>query len=99
MVKSIDAPDRVTVAFHLRYPSASFLTMLAHPANFIYAKKYLEQDIHYYKKNAVGTGPFKLKSYVHGSSIELERNPNYWKPGLPYGSLILMFPGVLALFL
>ncbi|MGE3539834.1 MAG: ABC transporter substrate-binding protein [Candidatus Tectimicrobiota bacterium] len=84
MIKSIETPDRDTVVFHLHYPSASFLTMLAHPANFIYAKKYLEQDMHYYKRHAMGTGPFKLKSYVRGSSLELERNPQYWKKGLPY---------------
>ena len=58
--------------------------MLAHPANFIYAKKYLDQDINYYKKNTMGSGPFKLKEYVRGASIELERNPNYWKQGFPY---------------
>jgi peptide/nickel transport system substrate-binding protein len=84
MVKSIDAPDRDTVVFHLHYPASSFLNMIAHPANFIYAKKYLDEDIHYYKRHAMGTGPFKLKSYVRGASLELERNPNYWKAGLPY---------------
>ena len=25
-----------------------------------------------------------MKNYVRGSVIELERNPNYWKKGLPY---------------
>lgn len=84
MVKSIEAPDPNTVIFRLHYPAASFLTMLAHPANFIYAKKYLDQDPHYYKQHTMGTGPFKLKAYVRGSSLELERNPTYWKPGLPY---------------
>ena len=84
MIKSIEAPERLTVVFRLHHPSPSFLTSLAHPANFIYAKKYLDGDVHYYKNNAVGTGPFKLKNYVHGSVIELERNPNYWKKGLPY---------------
>src|SRR5262245_24816521 len=38
MIKSIEAPGRDTVVFHLGYPSASFLNMIAHPANFIYAK-------------------------------------------------------------
>jgi len=84
MVKSIEAPDPSTVVFHLHYPSPSFLTNMAHPANFIYAKKYLDQDQQWYKKNAMGSGPFKLKQYVHGSSFEMERNPKYWKPGLPY---------------
>jgi peptide/nickel transport system substrate-binding protein len=83
-VKSIEAPDATTVVFHLSYPSASFLSMLAHPANFIYAKKYLDQDVNYYKSHAIGSGPFTLKQYVRGSSLELERNPNYWKKGLPY---------------
>ena len=83
-VKSIEAPDRNTVVFRLHYPSASFLSMLAHPASFIYAKKYLDQDPNYYGLHTMGTGPFKLKEYVRGSYIEVERNPDYWKEGLPY---------------
>jgi peptide/nickel transport system substrate-binding protein len=84
MIKSIEAPDDSTVVFHLHHPSPSFLTGLAHPANFIYAKKYLDQDPNYYRQNTVGTGPFKLKNYVRGSHVEMERNPEYWKKGLPY---------------
>jgi peptide/nickel transport system substrate-binding protein len=83
-IKSIEAPDPYTVVFQLKYPSASFLAMITHSANFIYAKKYLDQDMHWYKQNAMGTGPFKLKNYVRGSYLEVERNPNYFKKGLPY---------------
>jgi len=32
----------------------------------------------------IGTGPFKFKSWVRGSHIELARNDDYWKPGQPY---------------
>jgi peptide/nickel transport system substrate-binding protein len=84
MIKSIEAPDPYTVVFHLHYPSASFLSMVARPENFIYAKKYLDQDPHYYKQHAMGSGPFKLKEYVRGSTLEMVRNPKYWKQGLPY---------------
>ena len=84
MVKSIEAPEPYRVVFHLHYPSPSFLTNIAHPANFIYAKKYLDQDQQWYKKNTMGSGPFKLKQYVHGASFEMERTPKYWKQGLPY---------------
>jgi peptide/nickel transport system substrate-binding protein len=35
-------------------------------------------------KTIVGTGPFKLKSYVKGSGISVVRNPNYWQKGAPY---------------
>jgi peptide/nickel transport system substrate-binding protein len=84
MVKSIEAPDRDTVLFRLHYPSPSFLSSLAHPHGFIYAKKYLDQDPNYYKMHTMGSGPFKLKQIVRGSFIELERNPHYWKADLPY---------------
>jgi peptide/nickel transport system substrate-binding protein len=84
MIKSIDAPDRSTVVFRLHHRSPPFLTTLAHPATFIYPKKYLDQDPNYFKTHTVGSGPYKLKNYVRGSYVELERNPNYWKKGFPY---------------
>jgi peptide/nickel transport system substrate-binding protein len=84
MVKSIEAPDRSTVVIRLQHPAPAFLSNLAGPANFIYPKKYLDTDPHYFKTHAVGSGPYKLKNYVRGSYIELERNPDYWKKSLPY---------------
>ena len=83
-IKSVEAPDRSTVVFRMHHPSPSILGNMAHPANFIYAKKYLDSDVHYYKAHSIGTGPFTLKNYVRGSNIELERNPDYWKKDLPY---------------
>src|SRR3989440_7484264 len=49
MVKRIETPDRHTVVFRLHHPSPSFLSSLAHPANFIYAKKHLDTNVNYYK--------------------------------------------------
>jgi len=35
--------------------------------------------------NGIGTGPFKLDGpYVPNSGMRFVRNPNFWKPGLPY---------------
>jgi peptide/nickel transport system substrate-binding protein len=84
MVKAIEVPDRNTVIFRLHHPSPAFLSHVAHPANFIYPKKYLDTDPNYFKTKVVGSGPFKLKNYVRGSYVELERNADYWKKGLPY---------------
>lgn len=39
---------------------------------------------------AIGTGPYKLKSYVRGSAIELERNPSYWGPAEPWATVRLL---------
>src|SRR5262245_55959595 len=79
MIKAIEAPDRNTVVFRLHHPSPPCLIGVAHPANFIYPKKYLDADPHYFKTKVVGSGPFKLKNYVRGSYVELTRNPDYWK--------------------
>jgi peptide/nickel transport system substrate-binding protein len=35
-------------------------------------------------ENIVGSGPFKIKSARRGDSVHLEKNPNYFKKGLPY---------------
>lgn len=32
----------------------------------------------------IGTGPFKLVTFVANDRVEYERNPDFWKPGLPY---------------
>lgn len=39
---------------------------------------------------AIGTGPYKLKSYSRGSSIELERNPTYWGQAEPWATVRLL---------
>jgi peptide/nickel transport system substrate-binding protein len=36
---------------------------------------------------AIGTGAYKLKSYVRGSAIELERNPDHWGGAEPWASV------------
>ncbi|MBI4611553.1 MAG: ABC transporter substrate-binding protein [Candidatus Rokubacteria bacterium] len=83
-VKAIEAPDPSTVVFRLKHPSAAFLANLASPWNVIFPKKYLDKDPNYFRKNVVGSGPFKFKSYVRGSTFEGERNPDYFIKDLPY---------------
>jgi peptide/nickel transport system substrate-binding protein len=83
-VASVEAPESGTVVFKLKFPSASLLTNLASPWNVIFPKKYLDQDPNYFKKNVVGSGPFKFKSYTRGSTFEGERNPDYFVKDRPY---------------
>jgi len=37
-----------------------------------------------FTKNAIGTGPFTLKSYNASTGASLVRNPKYWESGKPY---------------
>src|SRR6267142_3380139 len=83
-IAGVEAPDASTVVFKLKYPSASLLGNLASPWNVIYPKKYLDKDPNYFKTNVVGSGPFKFKSYTHGSTFEGERNPDYFVKDRPY---------------
>jgi peptide/nickel transport system substrate-binding protein len=83
-VASVEAPDSGTVVFKLKFPSASLLANLASPWNVILPKKYLDNDPNYFKNNAIGSGPFKFKSYTRGSSFEAERNPDYFVKDRPY---------------
>ncbi len=84
MIDSVEAPDPDTVVFKLKYPAASFLSMIAQASNFIYAKKDIDKAPDWHKKNTNGTGPFMFKKWTRGSSLEVVRNPNYFKEGLPY---------------
>lgn len=84
MVETVSAPDDHTVVFQLKYPSGAFIPALANPYNFIYAKKLLDQDIHWYEKNVMGSGPFKFKERQPGALISGERNPDYYHEGKPY---------------
>ncbi len=84
MVESVTAPDDFTVVFKLKYPSGAFIPALALPYNFVYAKKILDTDMHWYEKYVLGTGPFKFVEWQTGSHIKAERNEAYYHKGQPY---------------
>jgi peptide/nickel transport system substrate-binding protein len=84
MVKDITAPDEHTVVIHLKFATSAFLPALADPYNWIYQKKMLDKDIHWYEHNIMGSGPFKFAGYEVGQEIKGVRNPNYYHKGLPY---------------
>ena len=83
-VETVTAPDPYTVVFRLKWPSASFLSSLASPFNWIYKADILARDSHWYEKNVMGTGPFLFVEYVKGSHWIGRRNPDYWDKGKPY---------------
>ncbi|MSO78615.1 MAG: ABC transporter substrate-binding protein [Acidimicrobiia bacterium] len=42
--------------------------------------------------NLIGTGPFKFVDWTPGESLEVVRNDNYWRKGLPYLDGITFVP-------
>ncbi len=84
MVDKVEATDPATVVFRLKFATDAFLPALADPYAWIYKKAILDKDPHWYEKNILGSGPFKFVSYDTGQSIKGERNPDYFRKGLPY---------------
>lgn len=92
-VDDILTPDPLTVIIALKQGTASLLENLAGGHMAIYPAHILEKEGDM-KKVIVGTGPFRLKKYTRGVSVELERNPNYFVKERPYldGITILIMP-------
>ncbi len=80
-VETIETPDPHTVAFRLKRPQPSLLLMLAAGYSPVYPAHIPLAEL---RQRCVGTGPFRLKEYVRGQVIELERNPHYFVPDRPY---------------
>lgn len=82
-LSGITTPDERTVVFRLSRPDATFLHVMA--INFAHAvpKEAVEAAGADFGKQPVGTGAFKLKEWTLGQRLVLERNPAYYKPGLP----------------
>jgi len=79
--------DRVTangdheVTFHLKRPQPGFLNLLAGGFSAVYPCHVSPAQM---RQHPIGTGPFKFVEFKQNEAIRVTRNPDYWKPGLPY---------------
>ena len=83
-IDKVETPDAQTVRVRLSRPVTYFAVLMAHPAVSIMPKHILEKDQHALEQKSLGSGPFMFKAWNKNVSIELVRNPNYFKKGLPY---------------
>ena len=83
-VDKVEATDKSTITFKLKFATASFLAALASPWNYIYSAAKLKQDIHFYEKNVMGTGPFTFVEYQKGSFWAGKKFADYFQKGRPY---------------
>ena len=85
LVDKIEAPDTMTIRLTTTGPDVSTLQKLAVDNLAVLAREALEKYPKPTTANAVvGTGAFMMKSVEQGVGAEYIRNPDYWKPGLPY---------------
>ncbi len=82
-IKAIEAVDANTVKFTFCYPDPGFPAKAAFSAFGIHSAAQLEKtggggaDL---LNNPIGTGPYKLAKWDHGSEIDLVANDNYRGP-------------------
>jgi peptide/nickel transport system substrate-binding protein len=87
VLDGIDAPTPDTVVFRFKQPYGPLLQRLdVVEAPIIPQHIYEGKDILNNPANLtpIGTGPFKFVEYVKGDHVTLARNPDYFRPGLPY---------------
>jgi len=73
-----------TVKIELSRPDATFLHVMAINFSHVVPKEAVEQHGADFGKNPVGTGAYKMAEWTLGQRLVFERNPDYWRKGLPY---------------
>ncbi len=76
---SVNGDSEVT--FHLKRPQPSFIALLASGWSPVYPCHVTPAQM---RQHPIGTGPFKFVEFKPNEVIKVARNPDYWKPGLPY---------------
>lgn len=92
-IDGIDTPSRYTVVFRFKRPYAPLLQQMDVTEGPILPKHIYEgSDPNTNPRNTrpVGTGPYRFVSYDAGSQVVLERNPTYWRRGVPYLDRMVM---------
>src|SRR5262247_899793 len=85
-IDKVEAVDKYTLRIQMKEPSGALPLALAgyfqgvpmaSPKSFeTYGKDWV--------RHPTGTGPFTLKEWIPGKHVILEKNPHYFKKGLPY---------------
>ncbi|MFN7607929.1 MAG: ABC transporter substrate-binding protein, partial [Ralstonia sp.] len=86
-VTAVDTPDPHTAIFRLSKPAPVILKALSSYESPMLPKHiYGQGDIktHANANSPIGSGPFRFVEWRRGEFVLLDKNPNYWRSGLPY---------------
>jgi peptide/nickel transport system substrate-binding protein len=75
--KSSRAVDPSTFELTLSSPYSALLQVISQAFFGIQSPKALARGLEANCQSPVGTGPFIVRDWIHGQSVELDRNPNY----------------------
>ena len=92
-IDRVEAVDKSTVRFTMKAPFSVFPAVVTVPNARIVAREGLA-DMKALAAREFGTGPFKLKDFVPGDHVTVERFADYFRKGEPYldGVTLRVFP-------
>jgi len=76
-VPGLQSPDSHTIVLKLIKPYPQLLSILAMNPTAVTAKEVVEKYAAEIINHPIGTGPYKIKEWVRGSKIVLEKNANF----------------------
>jgi peptide/nickel transport system substrate-binding protein/oligopeptide transport system substrate-binding protein len=82
-VDGIETPDPYTIIFRLTGPDPIFPHKLAMPFASAVPREVVEKWGEDFSRHVVGSGAFKLREWIGGQRIVLEKNHDYWVKGEP----------------
>jgi ABC-type transport system substrate-binding protein len=80
-IQEVQAPDKYTVVTRLDQPSGTL------PAALAIVSIVAKENIADIDTKPIGTGPFRLKAFNAGQSLDLETFPDYWEKDASGGAL------------
>jgi oligopeptide transport system substrate-binding protein len=83
-IEGIKVVDPTTIKFELSRPDATFLHVMAINFAHVVPKEAVEEYGADFGKHPVGTGAYKLAEWTLGQRLVFEKNPDYWREGVPY---------------
>jgi peptide/nickel transport system substrate-binding protein len=90
VIDRMETPDERTIVFHLKSPSAIFLTNLAMFPASIVSPAALKAHGKEFAESPVGTGPFRVKKWNRDQQLVLERFEPHWRGPAGVKNLIII---------
>jgi peptide/nickel transport system substrate-binding protein len=82
-ITSVEAKGSDEVVIKCDKPFPTIETNLSLPFAAVVPKNLGGESAKQFGNSPIGTGPFQLSKWVHGTALTLVANPHYWKPKEP----------------
>ncbi len=83
-LSGVTVVDPLTVQIRLSRPDATFLHVMALNFASVVPREAVEAAGGDFGRQPVGTGAFRLAEWTTGQRLVFEKNPDYWREGVPY---------------